>query len=87
MRFFLDSNILIYAASVHREFQAKRVVASDILEKRHCILSVQVLNEFVWQSTHSRRPDRISSSDARDLTTTWGRFETVPLDRRLFDLT
>jgi predicted nucleic acid-binding protein len=62
---FLDTNVLLYAA-LHPadEERAKRDRARALLESGDCVLSLQVLQEFVHQATHSRRVQRLSLDEA-----------------------
>ena len=85
MRTFVDTNVLIYSISPKPEEQRKRKIACVILDERSCALSVQVLNEFMWQATHVRRPDRVSLDDALSMVAAWRRHPVQPLDLGLFD--
>ncbi|MFN6017994.1 MAG: PIN domain-containing protein, partial [Verrucomicrobiota bacterium] len=49
--FFLDTNILLYAASGTAKEKAKRVVARDLLARDGGGFSVQVLAEFYVNAT------------------------------------
>ncbi|MFZ9940948.1 MAG: PIN domain-containing protein [Luteolibacter sp.] len=51
LEFFLDTNILLYAASGAAKEKAKRVVARDLLARDGGGFSVQVLAEFYVNAT------------------------------------
>jgi len=60
----VDTNVLLYAASVLPEEEAKRLRARELLAERDLAVSVQVLQEFYHQATRATRPDRLSHDDA-----------------------
>ena len=60
----VDTNILIYAVSADPADAVKRSRASEILGEDSLAISVQVLQEFYYQATHSRRPNRLSHQEA-----------------------
>lgn len=70
---FLDTNVL-YSVSTASEESAKRDRALELLECDDCALSVQVLQEFYLQATHSTRPDPLPHDLAVGLIETWTRF-------------
>jgi predicted nucleic acid-binding protein len=43
---FLDTNILIYAYSISEVHKKNKSI--ELLEHRNIVLSIQVINEFVW---------------------------------------
>jgi predicted nucleic acid-binding protein len=45
-RYFIDSNILVYAGSQHPDDQAKKVIALDLLRKPDLGFSAQVMQEY-----------------------------------------
>lgn len=61
---FVDTNVLLYAASVLPEEEAKRVRARELLREPNLAVSVQVLQEFYHQATRVTRPGRLSDDDA-----------------------
>ncbi|HYV64574.1 MAG TPA: PIN domain-containing protein [Bryobacteraceae bacterium] len=61
---FVDSNILLYAASKNPDEQDKAGQAKDILNALDLALSVQVLQEFYAQATRTTRADRLSHLQA-----------------------
>lgn len=71
---FLDTNILIYSLELEPLQPAKTLVAQEILTRNDLVLSVQVLQEFYVQATHSRRPDSLPHDIAVRLIQKWLRF-------------
>ena len=61
---FLDTNVLLYAASLLPEEANKRSRARVLLTGSDIMLSVQVLQEFYHQATRATRPGRLSHDDA-----------------------
>ena len=47
----VDTNVLLYAASILPEEEAKRLRARELLAERDLAVSVQVLQEFYHQAT------------------------------------
>ncbi len=61
---FVDTNVLLYAASILPEERDKRVRARALLAEPDLAVSVQVLQEFYYQATRATRPGRLSDDDA-----------------------
>ena len=61
---FVDSNILLYAASKSPNERDKAATATSILSGLDLAVSVQVLQEFYTQATRATRTDRISHEQA-----------------------
>lgn len=61
---FVDSNILLYAASKNPVERDKALRAIAILDSPDLALSVQVLQEFYAQATRATRIDRLSHQQA-----------------------
>ena len=61
---FIDTNVLLYAASILPEEEAKRLRARELLAEPNLAVSVQVLQEFYHQATRATRPGRLSDDDA-----------------------
>ncbi|MCY4572683.1 MAG: PIN domain-containing protein [Gemmatimonadetes bacterium] len=61
---FVDTNVLLYAASILPEEEAKRLRARELLAEPNLAVSVQVLQEFYHQATRATRPGRLSDEDA-----------------------
>lgn len=80
---FVDTNVLLYAASSAPDEQAKRDRARSILDSDDLSLSVQVLQEFYVQATHALRKERLTHEQALALVQSWLRFDvqeaSVPL--------
>lgn len=74
MRFFLDTNILIYAVSEEPADSAKRGMALELLDGRDGVISAQVLQEFYVQATKTTRRGALTHGMAADLMETWTRF-------------
>lgn len=76
---FVDTNILLYAISRHPGETKKAQIANEILEDTQLALSVQVLQEFYVQATHSARPDRLEHGQAVRLVESLLRFKVKEL--------
>ena len=74
---FIDTNVLLYAASKDAGEAEKSVVARAVLEGDDLVLSTQVLQEFYVQATRPTRPDRLSHEVAVALVESWLRFRVV----------
>ena len=61
---FVDTNVLLYAASILPEEEAKRHRARKLLTEPDLAVSVQVLQEFYHQATRTTRPGRLSDDEA-----------------------
>ena len=61
---FLDTNVLIYAASPAPDEADKQRSAQRLLEAGDLAVSVQVLQEFYHQATRSNRPGAITQEHA-----------------------
>ncbi len=71
---FVDTNILLYSLDLEPAEPAKSTIARGILSCSDLVLSVQVLQEFYVQATHSRRPDALPHDTANLLIQKWLRF-------------
>jgi predicted nucleic acid-binding protein len=82
---FVDTNVLLYAASTAPEEASKKRRARSILEDDDLAISVQVLQEFYVQATHRARTERLTHEQAVALIEAWLRFRvqeiTVPVLR------
>lgn len=79
---FLDTNILLYAASRNPAQAAKKKIAADLLQEKAFGLSAQVVQEFYAVAT--RKADFTQSSDqALDWVETLEAFPCLPLDLAL----
>ena len=61
---FVDTNVLIYAASPAPHEADKQKAAQRLLESGDLALSVQVLQEFYHQATRSNRRGALSQDHA-----------------------
>ena len=61
---FVDTNVLLYAASLAPEDEAKRGRALEVLTEPDLAVSVQVLQEFYHQATRPTRSARLSQEEA-----------------------
>ena len=73
---FVDTNVLLYAASTARAEAAKTAVARSLLSGGDLALSVQVLQEFYVQATRPTRSDALRHDQAVALIEAWLRFPT-----------
>jgi predicted nucleic acid-binding protein len=71
---FVDTNVLLYAASTAPEEEGKARVARDLLESDDLALSVQVLQEFYVQSTRPSKAERLTHGQAAALVEAFLRF-------------
>ena len=60
----VDTNVLLYAASILIEEEDKRTRARKLLAEPDLAVSVQVVQEFYHQATRANRPGRLSHDDA-----------------------
>ena len=61
---FVDTNVLLYAASLSPDDTGKRRRALELLRGRDLAVSVQVFQEFYHQATRLTRPGRLTHDDA-----------------------
>ena len=67
MTAFIDTTVLLYAVLyAPGDDERKRDRARALLELENNALSLQVLQEFTYQATHSRHPHRLSWEDAME---------------------
>lgn len=71
---FVDTNVLLYAASTDPEERFKSQLASSILDGDDLALSVQVLQEFYVQATRSGKRNRLTHEQAGLLIESFLRF-------------
>lgn len=78
---FVDTNVLLYAASTDPSEARKAKAARGLLEATDLALSVQVLQELYVQATRPSRADRLTHEQAAKLVEALLRFpvqETTP---------
>ena len=85
MSIFIDTNILLYAASPAKAEIDKHRIAMGLLDRADCALSVQVLNEFVAQATHPGRRGGLDRGRAFAFARTLRAFRIAPLDLPVFE--
>ena len=81
----VDTNILIYAVSNQDSDAWKKTRVAGILKRPDLALSVQVLQEFYYQSTRLQGPAGLTHEEAMEFLR---RFRTLPLQEitvELFD--
>ena len=81
----VDTNILIYAVSNRDADAEKKTRAAEILTEPDLALSVQVLQEFYYQSTRLQGPAGLTHEEAIEFL---HRFRTLPVQEitvELFD--
>ncbi len=87
---FVDTNILLYAASKSPDEQEKSRIALAVLDSEDIALSVQVLQEFYVQATRLGKTNALSHEQASLLIESFLRFRvqetTVPLMQSALDL-
>lgn len=71
---FVDTNVLLYAASKAPREERKARIARRLLEGDDVALSVQVLQEFYVQATRATRSDRMTHAQASALVEAFLRF-------------
>jgi predicted nucleic acid-binding protein len=71
---FVDTNVLLYAASTAPDELHKKKKALEILDGDDVVVSVQVLQEFYVQATRASRSDRLEHEIAVALVESWLRF-------------
>ena len=71
---FVDTNILLYSLELEAGESEKAEIARKILLSADLALSVQVLQEFYVQATHSKRPYALTHDLAVRLIEKWMRF-------------
>lgn len=80
---FVDTNVLLYAASKNSSEQWKAQIAQRLLDQTDLATSVQALQEFYTQATRPSRRDPLTHAQAAGLVESWMRFPvqeiTVPV--------
>lgn len=86
---FVDTNVLLYAASTAPDEHEKVRIARGLLEAEDLALSVQVLQEFYVQATRPTRTERLTHGQAASLIEAFLRFPvqetTLPLVKAALD--
>jgi predicted nucleic acid-binding protein len=76
---FVDTNVLLYAASRAAEEREKAEAARAILLHRDLAVSIQVLQEFYVQATRESRADRLRHDQAVRLVESFCRYRVQDL--------
>jgi predicted nucleic acid-binding protein len=71
---FVDTNVLLYAASTSQDEQQKADRARSLLTARDLVVSTQVLAEFYVQATRATRRDAMTHEQARRLVESFTRW-------------
>lgn len=82
---FVDTNILLYRASVLEADAAKHRIASELLAATDLRLSVEVLQEFYVQATRPSRNGALEHEEAVGLIRTWRRFDPISITPEIMD--
>ena len=77
---FVDTNVLLYAASTDPAEQEKAERARALLERNDLGLSVQVLQEFYVQAKRASKPDAMTHEQAVMLIDSFLRFPVQELN-------
>ena len=81
---FVDTNVLLYASSALIEDGPKRRRALDLLTEADLALSVQVLQEFYYQSTRPSRQAAITHEQALNFLRSLESFPIQPVTLDIF---
>ena len=80
----VDTNVLLYAASLHPTEREKTEIALDLLKQNDLCLSAQVLQDFYYQATRPSRLIQLNHQQALDFLDELAGMPVQPLDRALF---
>ncbi len=81
---FVDTNVLLYAASPAPNEADKQRTAQRLLDTDDLTLSVQVLQEFYYQATHLNRTDALAHPQALRFIESISRFPVQDVTLELF---
>jgi predicted nucleic acid-binding protein len=79
---FIDTNILLYAASGAREDQPKKAIARQVLAQPGIRFSAQVMQEFYYAAVRKERLN-ITHDEALVILEALGPFPVLSVDREL----
>jgi predicted nucleic acid-binding protein len=79
---FLDTNIVLYAASARAEDDGKRLISLEIISEGGFATSAQVHQEFYNVATRKNEPN-MSHREAVEWLDDLARFQVVPITREL----
>ena len=81
---FVDTNVLIYAASPSPEETEKHRRAQDLLNRDDLALSIQVLGEFYYQVTRPSRPEPLTHAQVLEFLDSISGFQVQPMTVEIF---
>ena len=81
---FVDTNVLIYGASLEPQDTSKRKIARILLTETDLAVSVQVLQEFYSQATRSTRPNPLTHEQALEFLARILTFQVHPVTLDIF---
>ena len=81
---FVDTNVLLYATSVVPQEARKRLVARELLVEDDLAISVQVLQEFYYQSTRPNQVAPLTHNEALEFLVDILKFQIHPVTPELF---
>ncbi|QJU56478.1 PIN domain-containing protein [Sphingomonas sp. AP4-R1] len=84
-RWFLDTNVLLYAISQNPADVEKGRIARSLVFQTSCALSVQVFQEFLNQATHPKGGFGLSLDAAEKVLAGYRRFPVQETTLALFD--
>lgn len=81
-RYFIDSNVLVYAGSLHPDDQTKKAIALDLLRKPDLGFSAQVMQEY-FNVAYTKQKLGISLEVALENLELLARRSTLPITSAL----
>ena len=84
-RRFIDTDVLLYSISRDTAEAGKHQRAVALLQADDLALSIQVLQEFYVQATHTSRPDALPRDLAAGLVRAWMRFPVQEITARVHE--
>ena len=81
---FVDTNVLLYGASLEPQDVSKRKIARILLNETDLAISVQVLQEFYSQATRPTRPRPLSHEEAMRFLARILTFQIQPITLEIF---
>ena len=81
---FVDTNVLIYAASPSPQETEKHRRAQDLLNRDDLALSIQVLGEFYYQVTRPNRTEPLTHAQALEFLDSISGFQVQPMTVEIF---
>ena len=81
---FVDTNVLLYAVLALAEDEEKRDRALDLLNQDDLVISVQVLQEFYYQSTQPKRQGAVTQQQALGFLESLSHIPAKPMTVEIF---